>query len=689
MGAAVAANLVAITPNEEIMLTTIEKILFALLAIASLATAYVTFGYMVRSILRGQNNIQIDDSGKFLKDFLVSLVNQGGIIHHRRLTSLFHYGVAWGFIFYGLVNLMDVLEGFIVDFQFLGDSLLGNLYRLAADLFSVAVLVGVVYFVLRRFMANDPALKARGNVKIYPKALKGIPRDSLIVAGFIFLHVGFRFLGQSFLIAQENGDLWQPFANLVANLWADFSTGGQIAAWHICWWVALGLILFFVPYFPYTKHAHLFMGPINIASRPKRKALGALDPLDFEDESIEQFGAAHLVDFSQTQILDAYACIMCNRCQEACPAYVTGKELSPATLEINKRYYLRDVMSSLSKGNEDAQFLMDYAISESAVWACTTCGACIEICPVGNEPMFDIMNIRQNQVLMESAFPQELKAAFNGMERMANPWGMTEDRLAWTQPLEFKVPTIEDNPDFEVLYWVGCAGAFDPNAQEIARATATVLHSARINYAVLGNDESCTGDSARRAGNDYLFYELAMANIETLNSLGVQEKKIVVSCPHCLHTLGKEYNDFGGNFQVLHHTQLISDLIGTGQLTLNNGQGLEKAIFHDPCYLGRHNGEYEAPRDALAKAGVVLLEMGRNRSDSFCCGAGGAQMWKEEEHGNEAVSANRYAEAEASGATLLATGCPFCAIMMNDANRDAGSKMQIKDVVQIVADALG
>jgi Fe-S oxidoreductase len=669
------------------MLTTIEKILFLLLAIASSIAIYFTFGQMIRTILRGQDKIQINNKWKFVKDSLVAFLTQGGIIHKRRLASVFHYGVAWSFVFYGLVNAVDLLEGYIAGFNFLGDSILGDFYHLTADLFTVAGLIGVVYFLVRRFVAKDPQLRVRDNVTIYPKALKGIPKDSLIVGLFILLHLGFRFMGQSFLVALEGGDDWQPFANQVAGLWSGMSTDSLELAWHLCWWGALGIILAFLPYFPYTKHAHLFMGPINISSRPTRQSLGAIAPLNFEDETIEQFGAARLTDLSQTQIIDAFACIMCNRCQDACPAYVTGKELSPAALEISKRYYIRDNMASLAKGGEDSSPLLDYAISESAIWACTTCGACIDVCPVGNEPMFDIVNMRQNQVLMESAFPHEIKTAFTGMERLANPWGMTEDRLAWTQPLSFDVPTVRDNPDFEVLFWVGCAGAFDPNAQAIAQATATVLHSAGVNFAVLGNDETCTGDSARRAGNEYLFFEMAMGNIETLDSIGVNKKRIVTSCPHCFHTIGKEYADLGGHYRVMHHTQMIADLIGKGKLTLKNGS-LEKTTFHDPCYLGRHNDIYEAPRSVLAKAGMVLLEMDRTGSDSFCCGAGGAQMWKEEEHGEQAVSMNRFLEAEATEATTLATGCPFCAIMMNDANIEAGGSMKVKDVAQVIAEAI-
>jgi Fe-S oxidoreductase len=447
------------------------------------------------------------------------------------------------------------------------------------------------------------------------------------------------------------------------------------------------LILVFVPYFPYTKHAHLFIGPFNFMTRPAGPGLATQEPINFEDETIEQFGVTRLTDLTQTQLVDPFACIMCNRCQDACPAYTTGKELSPAALEVNKRYYIWEKMNLLAAGQPDETPLLEYAISQSAVWACTSCGACIEVCPVGNQPMLDILDIRRSQVLMDSQFPAALKGAFTGMERHSNPWQMAGDRLAWAAPLAFKVPTVAEQPDYEVLYWVGCAGAFDPNAQEIARATATILHAAGVKFAVLGHDEACTGDVARRAGNEYLFYEMAKANIETLQSIAADQRTIVTSCPHCLQTIGKEYADMGGHFTVLHHTQLINRLIGQGKLRLN-GHQLEQVAFHDPCYLGRHNGIYQAPREALVQAGATLLEMNRSQSNSFCCGAGGAQMWKEEEHGLQAVNATRYAEAQATGAKTLAVGCPFCARMLNDANSAAGTPMKVKDVAELVAEAI-
>ncbi len=668
------------------MLSPTEKLLFILLAAISIGATIVTFEEMRRIIARGQGKLRLDDLPRRLVAGVVALITQGRILKNRKLTSLMHYGVAWGFIFYGLVNVLDVVEGFVLNFHVPG--LLGDTYRFLADIFSVSVLVGVTYLMLRRFLFSSGrrTLSWRENVKLMPKVRDGVPNDSLIVGVFILLHVGFRFLSQTFDIALEGADSAQFFATAVSGLWQGLSAPALTIGFHASWWIALGLIFLFLPYFPYTKHAHLFMGPLNFMTRPDRPALGAQDPIDFEDESIEQFGVARMTDLPQTHILDAFACIMCNRCQDACPAYVTGKELSPAALEINKRYYLKQNMSHLAAGGADEPHLMDYAISESALWACTACGACVEVCPVGNEPMFDILNIRRDQVLMEATFPNELQGAFRGMERSGNPWSATEDRLDWTQTLDFDVPTVEENPDFEVLYWVGCAGAFDPKGQEVARSIATVLHAAGVNFAVLGSMETCTGDSARRSGNEYLFYEMAMANIETLTEIGADQKRIVTGCPHCLHTIGKEYGDLGTDFHVMHHTQMIADLVGRGKLRLNGNQ-LEHVTFHDPCYLGRHNGIYDDPRQSLAQAGATLLEMDRSRSKSFCCGAGGAQFWKEEEPGAQAVSVNRYHEAEETGAKTLAVGCPFCARMLEDAGKETGETMKVMDVAELVAEA--
>ncbi|MCX6047460.1 MAG: (Fe-S)-binding protein, partial [Chloroflexi bacterium] len=311
--------------------------------------------------------------------------------------------------------------------------------------------------------------------------------------------------------------------------------------------------------------------------------------------------------------------------------------------------------------------------------------ACIDICPVGNEPMFDIMYLRRHQVLMEDDFPKELKTAYRGMERNGNPWNQSAaNRLDWADGLN--VPTIDDNPTPDVLWWVGCAPSYDPRARQTAQALAKVLNAAGVNFAVLGERESCTGDAARRSGNEYLFYEMAKANIETLNE--VQPKRIVTTCPHCLHTLGKEYPQYGGHYDVIHHTQLLSELTAAKKISVQNNGENDTITFHDPCYLGRHNSIVDEPRNVLNQTGLTLVEMPRHGKQSFCCGAGGAQMWKEEEHGAEAVNTNRYREAAATGAKTVAVGCPFCLTMLTDAAKTADQGVQVKDVAEIIAERL-
>ena len=673
------------------MLSSFERIMFLLVVAICLTAVANTFTLMARVIGRGQGTLYLDELPRRVMTGIAALFTQGRIIRHRKITSLFHYGVAFGFIFFGLVNAVDILEGLIPGFRFFEGNIIGDLFRLAADLFAAAVIIGVAYFLLRRFAAQDPALKIRENVKLMERVREGgIAVDSLIVGLFILMHVGSRLLAASFAVAQHGADAWQPVASFIAGSFlGNLSPDALNFGWHLFWWLAIGLILIFLPYFPYTKHAHLFMGPLNFMTSPERTYLGQMFKLDLDDETIEQFGANDLDDLPQKHILDAFACIMCNRCQEVCPAYNTGKELSPSALEINKRYYIRENMPALAAGAANGTPLLDYAISESAVWACTACGHCIEICPVGNVPMLDIMEIRRDQVMMQSEFPEQLKGAFVGMERMGNPWQAQGSRMEWAEPLPFDVPTVEENPGYEYLLWVGCAGAFNPDAQKTVRAVATILHEADISFAVLGDDETCTGDSARRAGNEPLYQAMAEANIETLNAVRANERRIVTSCPHCFTTIGKEYGELGGHYTVFHHTQLIADLVGRGKLRLN-GQVLEKATFHDPCYLGRHNGVIVEPRAALAAAGVTLMEMPRSGKDSFCCGAGGAQYWKEEEHGltGETVNANRFREAQATGAAVLAVGCPFCNTMMSDANREQGDPMQVRDVAELVVEAM-
>ncbi len=670
------------------MLTSPEKIIFALASLISAFLGWRAGVRIVRVIGRGTGRPDWRTLPRRALAVLWKMLSFSPVFKARFWPSLFHNLVAWGFIYYLSVNAADVLAGFVPDFHFLGAGLPGDVYRLGADTLSLVTLAGMIVLLVRRFGTRPDSLRVRDTTLLHPKARQRIGWDSAIVGGFILAHVGARFFGESFLLALRGPDAWQPFASALSRLWAPRGAASLVVARHAAWWVSLGLIMAFIPYFAISKHVHLIVAPLNFLLRPERRSLGELQPLDFDDESVEQFGAERLEDLSWAWLMDAYACIMCNRCQDACPAYTTGKVLSPAAMEINKRYLINERAAALAGGKPTDRTLPESAIPKEAVWGCTACGACVEICPVANEPMHDIIEIRRHLVLMENDFPEQLQTAYRGMERVANPWNVPpEKRLDWAQGLE--VPTVDQNPGAEWLWWVGCAPATDPKARQTARALAKILASAGVDFAVLGPRERCTGDSARRSGNEYLFHELAVGNVEILND--VAPAKIFTTCPHCLHTLTNEYPAFGGEYQVVHHTQLLAWLVDRGRLQVKAGNGEAPITFHDPCYLGRMNGILDAPRQALLRTGSTIHEMARRGPASFCCGAGGAQMWKEEESGREQVSENRYREAQATGASTLAVGCPFCKIMLSDASAAAGEEtaIPVRDVAEIIADSLG
>ena len=661
------------------MLTLVERVLFWGLAILSIAAAATAFRKMFFVINRGDGQLYWQEIGRRTLHAIGILLTQRTTLRSRPLTSVIHLALVWGFSFYFLVNLVDLLLAYFHNWEDILRSLgiLYDVFRLLADGLSAVVLLSTCYFVLRRFLLPQRReLHFQANVLIHPRIKAGdIQRDSLVVAAFILLHVGGRLFGEAVHVAQTSVDPYMPFASAIALAFQGMEAEPLILLRHFFFWLAMGAILLFLPYFPHTKHAHLFMAPLNFLTQPPRKSPGALAALDFADEHRDQFGATRLEHLEPSAIVDAFACIMCNRCQDVCPAYVTGKELSPSALEINKRFLIKDEFDRLAGGEPSAPELMGTVLSESALWACTACGACVDICPVGNEPMFDILSIRRSQILMEGQFPNELQNAFNGMERQANPWQISETRPSWSQGLD--VPTIQENPDYEILFWTGCAVRFEESAQKSARALVKILRSANVNFAVLGEEEKCTGDVARRAGNEYLYEELARANVDQLNDL--PRRRIVVTCPHCLHNLSNEYADFGGEFEVIDQERLPS---GSRENPIAN------VTFHDPCYLGRQNGIMDEPRAALRHTGVNLVEMARNRKASFCCGAGGAQFWKEEEPGDSAVNLARYQEAQSTGADTLAVGCPFCLRMLKDANLANPDGPEVKDVAEIVAERL-
>ena len=669
------------------MLTDIEKIIFILFAIIAIRISYITFNKMFKAIGVGSQQI---DWKRALLNFpkgIEVFISQKTLFKTRPIIGFIHALVAWGFTLYLVVNIVDVLYGFIPGFHFFPNYFIGKVYRLFVDIFTVLVLLGVVYFLVRRFIFKDNRLVINEPVMLNDLAKKGMRNDSLIVGLFIFLHVGSRLLAASFEIARNGSDTFQPAATTIALLWSDLSQERIIISEHIFWWIALGLILGFLPYFPFTKHAHLFMGPLNYMVKTERTSMAALEAIDFEDDSIDQFGANQLGHLPQSQILDAYACIQCSRCQDACPAYETGKELSPSALEINKRYFLNSHLDEFINGSIPDAAITDILLTDEAAWSCTTCGYCVEVCPVGNEPMLDILRARQDLVMMESKFPQEAMETFDKIENYGNPWGLSpQEREVWMKGRE--VPLMREKKEAEVLYWAGCAGAYDNRGKEISQAVVDVLNEAKVDFASLGNEETCTGDSARRIGNEYLFQTMAEKNLETFGKY--KFKKIVTQCPHCFTTLKNDYSELGADLEVVHHSQFIGELVSEGKISPKAWLD-EDVTYHDACYLGRHNDEYDAPRDVIQSVmkNGSLVEMEKSREESFCCGAGGGNMWYEIKTG-ERINHNRFKQAADTGATTVATSCNFCNIMMEDGMKVTGNddKMKVMDIAELVSKSL-
>ena len=669
------------------MLSNIEKIIFIVIALGAFGLSSVTFGKMFKAISIGSNPIGWKSAILNFPKGLQVFISQKTMFKTRPVIGFIHAIVAWGFTLYLIVNVMDILYGFIPGFHFFPDHIVGKAYRIFVDTFTVLVLFGVIYFLIRRFILNDNKLIINKPVMLSEEARVGMRNDSLLVGLFILLHVGARFLSASFEIAKNGSDAFQPAATLFSLLWSDISQKNVVLFEHITWWVALGLILGFLPYFPFSKHAHLFMGPLNYMVKDERSSMAAIETIDFEDDSIDQYGSGQINHLPQSQLLDAYACIQCSRCQDACPAYETGKELSPSALEINKRYFLNNHLDEFIDGSIPDAAITDLMLTDEAAWSCTTCGYCVEVCPVGNEPMLDILRARQDLVMMESKFPKEAMETFDKIENYGNPWGLSpQEREVWMEGKD--VPLMREKKEAEVLYWAGCAGAYDSRGKEISQAVVDVFKEAKVDFASLGNEETCTGDSARRIGNEYLFQTMAEKNLETFGKY--KFKKIVTQCPHCFTTLKNDYSELGADLEVLHHSQYIGQLVSDGKIAPKAWLD-EDVTYHDACYLGRHNDEYDAPRDviqSIMKDGN-LKEMEQSREESFCCGAGGGNMWYEIKTG-ERINHNRFKQAAETGATTVATACNFCNIMMEDGMKVTGNdeKMKVMDIAELVSKSL-
>jgi Fe-S oxidoreductase len=473
----------------------------------------------------------------------------------------------------------------------------------------------------------------------------------------------------------------------------------------VSWWIHAVLILYFLNHLPGSKHLHVLTSLINVwfsnTSGPGR--IGAMRPMDLEAENAEQFGAADVEHLSWKNLLDGYSCTECGRCTAVCPANSTGKLLSPRMIVVKTRARLTEKATTLDAiaasggtATEEqtavlAKNLLDDWITEEELWACTSCRACVQECPVSIDQLDIINELRRDLVLMESRFPEELAPALTSLERNGSPWAFSaSDRAQWAEGMD--IPTmaelVEKGEKADILFWVGCMGSFDDRAKKITVAFARILQAANVRFAILGQEETCHGDPARRMGNEYLYQMLAKGVIETLDGYNV--KTIVTFCPHCFHQMGSEFPDIGGNYEVIHHTDYIERLLAAGRVPLDTEHGQRlKVAYHDSCYLGRYNDIYDAPRNTLKRALPImeLVEPPRTKSRGMCCGAGGGRMWMEENVGKR-VNVERSEELLATGADQIAVACPFCMTMITDGVTGAGSSVPVLDISEVVASRL-
>jgi Fe-S oxidoreductase len=660
----------------------LEQIIFLLVLIA----AFGLFGWQVSRLVailsRGKPENRFDQPMRRLGSVLKIAFGQTKLLREP-FAGLLHFFIFWGFVILLSAVAESIGEGLVEGFSF---SWLGPLHPPLAffqDLIGVCVVIAVTISMVRRLVAPPRRLAVSGHAKW----------DAILILGLI-LTVMVTMFGQNatrMILGPGAASESRFVSSWMTGIFSAMQAGG-VETWHrIFFWGHMIAVLGFLNYLPSSKHLHVLTSVPNVyfsALGPR----GALQPINLADETLTKFGATDVPDLTWKQLLNGYTCTECGRCTSACPANTTGKILDPkkVMVDIRRRSSEHSRAQALPEGTDGrrdqllSHQLLDNFLTEQELWACTTCMACVQECPVMIEHVDSIIDLRRGLVLNESRFPEEMRSTFSNLERNFTPWGFGHStRADWAEGLD--IPKMADVGTAEVLFWVGCAGSYDARYRKVSQAFARLLKLAGVDFAVLGGEEKCNGDPARRMGNEYLAQTLMTENIATLNKYGV--KKIVVTCPHCLQSLGKEYRQFGGEYEVLHHTALLRDLIDQGRLKLTSGQKA-RVTFHDPCYLGRYNEEYDSPREVLdALPGLEQREMKRSRDRSFCCGAGGGRMWMEEREGKR-VNAERTEEALATGAEVIGTGCPFCMTMLTDGVKEKESQVQVKDIAEILLEAI-
>ncbi len=625
---------------------------------------------LYRLVRMGKPAARFDDVPARARAEAVVVVGQSKLLQ-RLLPGVMHALIFWGFLvlFPTIVIAMIGAVDPHASLPWLGAQ---GWYALMVDVFAVLVLVGVVTAFVIRKVQRPARFKGShiGEADLILALIAGI------VCTLFLWHASQISLGLN-----EYPASWAPVSGLLAQM-----LRGPLVPYieRIAVWAHVLIILTFLVYLPYSKHLHIAVAAINVYFGRTRSP-GRLEPIEFDKPEEEvRFGSARVTDMTWKQMLDTMSCTECGRCQDVCPAYATDKALSPKLLIMAIRDQLMTEGPKVlaANGSYTAPPIVPNAVTDDIVWDCVTCGACVRECPVGIEHIDHVIDLRRNLVMVESRFPEEAGTMLRDVDRSSNPWGKPQaDRTHWAEGLGVRVlQPGEAAPD--VLFWVGCAPAFDDRAKQAAISTAKLLQMAGVDFAILGPREACTGDPARRMGDEYTFQRLAGQNVGTLNETGV--KKIVTTCPHCFNTIGNEYPDFGGTYEVVHHTEFLAELVREGKL---EPLPSERTItYHDSCYLARHNDVRMQPRELVAAIGKAV-EMPRHGERTFCCGAGGARMWMEEKRGRP-INHERVREAAATGAETLAVACPFCTVMLDDGVRETGAKMQVIDLATLLAEAV-